>query len=529
MSRLPLRIARGLLCLLIVAGCAQPSTPPDPEPPKPQVPTEAPTGSPHLLLTLPLGEEQEQPGRLPSRVGGVSPRGPLALAVAEPSTLYLLDAARGRILRYEGGELVQGLLTPWATEWGGDLRLEDGGLVMTSERLEVTLAPDGRILDLRSLPYQEVVPVDRAALAGLPLPAEGDLVDWFETPAGGIYSLSWLWGREGIETALVHELRPPATAPAGDAGAELPTGPDRGPGLFNRPVPSRIILRFPDWAPVEVTDPVARWNLWRLLATAGPAAHPPVPGSHHVRLEADFPDGDSLVLDLRGDDLVVEGVRYTVGAPGAMHSLIDALRSSEAGLTGALTAADSVTVILADLDGVERPLTPAERRQLSESLRGAIAVNPFSAPQPLEAPFPQYKIHLEGDAWKGELILKGERHLQLAHGGAAVHSGELAALVRAWLPVPALTPDQVGYLFRADRLEIGQGNDLTRWKNTVVRRLLHPPSGEVQVTYPEPFTLTFYVDGEALTVRVDRDGFIYNGKRYPGAGLTDLQGLQGVP
>lgn len=99
-----------------------------------------------------------------------------------------------------------------------------------------------------------------------------------------------------------------------------------------------------------------------------------------------------------------------------------------------------------------------------------------------------------------------------------------------WLPLPDPRPDEVSYLFLADRLEIGAGHDLTRWKNTVVRRLLHAGAADGgEAPFRDPFILTFYVRGERRTVQVDTEGFTYAGKRYPGSGLTAIFGLQGVP
>jgi hypothetical protein len=153
-----------------------------------------------------------------------------------------------------------------------------------------------------------------------------------------------------------------------------------------------------------------------------------------------------------------------------------------------------------------------------------------AGPKPLEPPFPQYGIHLAGKDWKGTLVLSADRYIQTGFGGSVLHSGELASLVKGLLPVPQQKPSDVGYLYLADKLEIGQGTDLTRWKNNVVRSLINArvlpdrrPSTE------EPFTLIFRVKGERLAVQVDADGFTYAGKRYPGSALTDIIHLQGVP
>jgi hypothetical protein len=127
-------------------------------------------------------------------------------------------------------------------------------------------------------------------------------------------------------------------------------------------------------------------------------------------------------------------------------------------------------------------------------------------------------------------VLSADRYIQTGFGGSVLHRGELASLVKGLLPMPQQKPSDVGYLYLADKLEIGQGTDLSRWKNNVVRSLINAkvvpdrrPSTE------EPFTLIFRVKGERLAVQVDADGFTYAGKRYPGSALTDIIHLQGVP
>ncbi|MFZ5827685.1 MAG: hypothetical protein ACOY94_25560 [Bacillota bacterium] len=563
------RMAVSLLALLLisaVSGCARPGPAPVQEQPaiRPaEAPARAESPAPadppsRLLLDLALGDEPGQPGWLPSRVGGVSPRGPLALAVAGPTTIYLLDQAKGRVLHYEGDRLTDSLLTPWVDDQVGDLRLADGALVVSNGMRAFTLDLAGRIRDIRALPrqsdsfqdskepvllgadsegnrYERVIGstgpfIRRVSSDGRTLARAlepGGVVDWSISPGGGLYALTWEWGQNRVERARIHEVLPPVSSPT----AAGPAAPPEEPAVFGRPVPEQVLLRFPDWAPVTVRSEVDRWNLWRLLATVEPANHPPLPGSHRpVEMQAAFPDGSRLTLHLRAGELSVEGARYNLRTAGDLHGLLNALRASGEGLAGAVAAAGSVRLLVADLPGVERSLTAGERQRLAEQLKAAVAVHPASAPQPLEPSFPVYAIHLEGPGWKGEVTLRGDHHLVAAHGGAAACRGGLAALVQEWLPVPELRPDQVSYLFLADRLEIGPGNDLTRWKNTVVRHLLNAGAGDPgEAPFRDPFILTFHVKGERLRVQVDTEGFTYGGKRYPGTGLTRIVGLQGVP
>lgn len=554
-------VAAALCLLLLLAGCTKPSAPREPTPPPAGPPSSAEPvryEAPRLLLDLPLGNDPDQPGGLPSRVGGVSPRGPLALAARHAGAIYLLDQAKGRVLYYEQGKLTEQFATPWVDDQVGDLRLVPEGLVVAGAYQEFTLE-GGRIVDIRQQapPAEPVIDMGKgpyllgtdgthryervmgntgpilrrvsqagAVLAEVPFEDRGEFIDWAITPQGGVYALVWRWGNDAIERALVYEMLPPLAEPT---AAAPPTEPP-APSLFNRPVPARIRLLAPDWDPVEVTDEVDRWNLWRLLATAGPATGQMTPQHQKVaRLEAGFADGSSLTMEIYPDLIAVEGSLYSVGLYPGLHRQVASLIYSRKGLAAALKDAQSASVTLADLPGVEKALSPFQRKQLSESLKDVIPVSPYSAPRPLEPPFPQYAIRLEGEGWKATLLLRGDRHLALGWEGAVAHSGRLASRVRSWLPVPELKAEEVAYLYLADRLEIGPGNDLTRWKATVVRRLLNLQPAQNAAFFKEPLTLTFYVKGEKRIVQVDAGGFTYAGKRYALPGLTDLACLQGVP
>jgi hypothetical protein len=301
--------------------------------------------------------------------------------------------------------------------------------------------------------------------------------------------------------------------------------------VIGHQLPTRIRLTFADWAPVEVTAEADRWNIWQLLAAVVPAEGPE-PGADYwgFGIEATLPDGSILPMQVRHDELRLGGRRYQIPFYEGLNGVIHRLRFSEEALKNAVSVASSVRVAIVDLPGVERELTTAERERLHQSLTGAIPVISAAGPQPLEAPFPQYGIHLAGKEWKGTLLLSADRYIRAGFDGSALHTGELARLVKGSLPVPQQKPSDVGYLYLADTLEIGQGNDLTRWKNTVVRGLTNArvlPG--YQPSIGEPFTLTFRVKGESFAVQVDADGFTYAGKRYPGSGLTEMIHLQGVP
>ena len=570
-----------VICLLLlVSGCAEPAVPSastkapgpgnasgtantsdtsTPSRPAPQ-PAALVTGTPRLLLNLPLGDEPNQPGSMPGRVGGVSPRGPVAVA-AEWGSIFLVDQAKGRVLRYADGRLAGSVPVPWLDAQGDDLRISPFGLVPIVSGVEYTIASNGQLLDVRPLstdgtpgadqgkgptplgkdgagnlyewgmgdrgPVARRVSKEGSVLTVVSLEGIGEIRDWCMGRDGSLYALTWQWGKDRIDRVKVYEIFPTVTFSSPPGGVDPPTPPV----VLGRPIPSRIRLRFPDWAPLEVDGDIDRWSLWRLLATASPAADPPAgEPAWHVTMEAGFPDGSTLTLDIRDDWLTVEGARYRVGLSEALRSLVEALRHSEKGVKGALDAAQRVRIAIEDLPGVEQELSPAQREELRESLTGTMAVNSYTPPQPLERPFPQYAIHLKGASWEGTLRLVGNRHLMNPSGGAVVHSGRTATLVKGWLPVPDLRPDQIGYLYLADRLEIGQGTNLTRWKTSVVRQLIHArfdPSA--RPAFQEPLTLTFWVKGEERTVQVDTEGFTYAGKRYRGSGLTGMVSLQGVP
>ncbi|MDF2630042.1 MAG: hypothetical protein K0R39_3873 [Symbiobacteriaceae bacterium] len=559
------RIWALLLCLLVLlGGCAKPApgggaeaaSPGASTPPAPSIPVVA---QPRLTLDLPLGDGPDQPGQLPARVGGIAPRGPLALAV-DGGSLYLIDAAKSRIIQYDlQGGLVMTIPAPWLDDQVADLAVSPLGLIVTLFGVQYTIGADGRLLAISQVTDQPMgagnglwsIGTDRAGnryeqaladpsgmiarrvngdgrqLASAPIWELGDIHDWYVSRDGGLYALSYQWGQGEIERARVYEVLPPWGISSGPGGMD----PTPAPVVMGYPLPTQIRLTFADWAPVAVTAEADRWNVWQLLATAqptdGPDSWADYPG---FEIAATLPDGSTLSMEVRQNELRVGGKRYLIPFYQGLNAVVQHLRFSEASVQAALDEATSVRVALLDLPGVERELTAEERARMRQSLTGAIAVSSAAGPHPLEVPFPQYGIHLEGKDWKGTLLLRGARHVRAESGGSALHGGELSRQAAALLPVPELQISDVSYLYLTEKLEIGQGQDLTRWKNTVVRRLVdaHVISGH-RPTNTAPFTLTFWVNGEKLVVQVDADGFTYRGKRYPGSGLTEMIYLQGVP
>lgn len=95
--------------------------------------------------------------------------------------------------------------------------------------------------------------------------------------------------------------------------------------------------------------------------------------------------------------------------------------------------------------------------------------------------------------------------------------------------MPDFRPEDVAYLYLADRVEIGDGGDITRWKNTIVRHLLQVTPLQAGSPWKGAVTFTFHVKGEKRVVTVDASGFTYAGQRYDVPGLNHLIHLQGVP
>lgn len=570
------RTARALSLLvaaaLLLGACAKSKLPPPvPEPPDSapiQVispPAEPVSAIARLILDVPLGDSPHLPGRTPSRVGGVSPRGPQSLAVAEGGDLWLLDQANSRLMRFTAGEYQDSLALPWLSEWSGSLLTLGDRFLLRSGSMEYLLDQQGRILARQhpsdgasfyptKRPDQEAWGKGAAALgqdghglvyvreaqnatvmltrkdgdgrlwASAHEPQAGALVDWHVSPAGGLYTLTWVWGEGRIERALVHEVLPPLAPPPAQ-GPALAAAPPTALGL---PVPTTVRITPPGWFEVTVTDPVALNNLWFMLSRSRLENEPPSAHAERpFRLSLTLPGGGTQAIELYHYSGVMDGQRIAGDHPEAMQ-LLSALVYSPQAIRQALADA-AVSVAIADLPGVVRALTAQEKQALAGALEGARPVNPASAPQPLEQPFPRYSLRLADVGWQASLELRGDRHLSIGREGALLTSSKVAELIRGALPVPQPVEGDVALLYWAERLEVN-GQDLTRWQATVVRHLLGVAQRPEQpLTHAAPLTFTFYLDGKPHEVQVDAKGFVYAGKRYERPGLTDLAGLQGVP
>lgn len=518
------------------------------------------------VLDLTIGVEPDQPGFAPGRVGGVPDRGPLAVA-ADGSSIFLADQAKGRILQYENGQLSRIIPTPWMEEQAVNLYLVPEGIEVRGPYERFTIDLTGRILEAerRYAPEEEqvrftaadlgtdrfgnhytrgitaegtqcqrVAPDGQVLAEGLlgPADAKGEMADWFLTEDGGLYVLFWLeW--PAVNTGVrVYEVLPPVAEAKGNDGPSEPPADPTAPTFKGYPVPTEIRLFSPNWAPYLITREVDLWNVWQLLASSARTdAEPPRGESLLAQLEVTLPGPDYVAVDLYPSYAVIEGERYVLNHAEALRALLGAMQHSSLGLTEALGAASEIWVESPDLPGASLRLSREQVAELALLLQQAYPVNRYTPPQPLEAPFPRYRLSLGAQAWIGQMELRGDYLLPERNTlpATAAYVSGISELVSRWLPVPDLPDGSVYDLFLAERLEIGEGVDLTRWKNTVVRHLLGKEQHYGEVVNQEPFTLTFYVQGEPRVVQVDTEGFTYGGKRFEGSRLTDLVQLQGVP
>lgn len=558
-------VAAGCMLVLVTACTKSAPAPLPAEPAETRPPAGAETSAlaPRLVVSLPLGDGAGQPGRSPGRVGGVSPAGPRSLAVGSRGELYVLDQAHQQLLQYApDGRFFRALALPWMGEWSDGLYFDGERFYLRSDQFEYMVHTDGRILALRNMnqpgtttlyPTERtgsgyVAPgsvlgrqpggylvqrstgrdgqtvirrtdgegreADRAAE-----PREGDLVDFHVGLNGAVYTLTWVWENQSIGRVLVHEVLPPLKAqPPGSPGSPAPK-----PVAFGLPVPQSLQVALPDWRPFTLTDPVDLHNLWMLLSQAQPI---------------DFTPG---ATDLKPAQLVLEGGRAVRLLPdraeldgrlfqllGTPMRMVQALGFSPDAVRQALATAD-VTLVLSDLPGRDRTLTTAERKQLLNTLTGAVPAAPHSTPQPLETPFPRYVLRLKSQDWQGAMTLKGGQHLVLGNGQGVALRSDIGEVVRSWLPVPDLKANDPAYLYRAEKLEFA-GQDMSRWKTTVVRYLTGVyPARSDEAPYPGPQTFIFTVAGARHEVVVDEKGFTYAGRRFERAGLLHLAGLAGVP
>lgn len=508
---------------------------------------------PHLLLDLPLGDDPEQPGQTTARVGGVAPAGPRDLVVIDGETIFLLDAAKGRLLRYSRGQLAERTAIPWADAESHDLRYADGLFRLVSRRWLYTFDLNGRIIDLAPAPpeadwapdaYPVTVGTDAIGyryerhlsasggqilrridptgeVAATVLPPEGDVVRWLVTPEGGAYTLSWKEDR-----AQVHELLRPMAAPAPGTG---PAPAAKRPVAFERPVPTRLRVSLPGGVSAEIADELVRSNLWHHLAGAKPLSDRAHPLHDPLQIEASFESGPPMRLEVAAHSLRADGTPYEIPWLGdAIQQMLTSYLLHPLRLEP-LVAAAQVSLAIDDLPGVERELTPAQQKALVDAIRASSTTSVLTVPHPLELPFPRYSILVKTAEGEMRLALRGERHLTFREQGALALSADFGAQVREWLPVPPLTTADLASLYRADGLEMN-GDDLTRWKATVVRKLLLPSDQiEPEPISTDPITFTFYVGGVKRVVEVDQEGYTYMGQRHQRPGLLNLRHLWSVP
>jgi len=539
-----------LLSVMVAFGgkLREPQAAPTPVEPAGGVPT---LYTPRLLLELPLGDAPDQPGRTSARVGGVTAGGPSSVAVTIDGTIWLADQAHGRLLRYQESRLTGQIAAPWLDDQGVQLLGADGHFIgVRSGGWDYVLGPDGKI-DGRlahPVPHPQSYPSTEkgtelfASLGdGMEYRRDGrdllrikgatgqvmargtepdlDVVDLYVGLEGGVYTLSW---SAGLERAYVHEVLPPASD-FPDVRVDPAVGPPLPPA-FGLPVPASIQVRAPGWRPVTLTDRVTLHNLWLLLETATLFPDQNVKYSEEpIHLTA-----DGTKIDLYGYGAVVDGRHYTYdGLPGPVGRLLYAALLQD--VPAAFADASEVRLAIADLPGVERRLQPEQVKLLASYLADAYPVNQFNAPRPLEAPFPRYELRLKGQGWEAALVVQGSHHLMLGQAALAVSQADLEETFRTWLPVPALKPGELGYLYLAEQVETTPGGNVTRWKATFVRHLLGVRQPSCRGAQTEPYSVTFTVAGLPQAVSVDPAGFTYAGRRYDGSDLTCLLQLNGVP
>lgn len=542
---------------------------------------------PEVVLDLPLGPEPGVPGVTSSRLGGMSPAGPLSFAVGE-GEIHVLDSTRGRILQYRNNkQLVRIVDVPFLTGEAPGSLLFDGGLLYVRDgQLEYEIDRDGRILRVglagkgtiyprprelpgptgndKALDFQgHLLGMDQAgnryvlALTnargwmvrrldgagretGRAVAPPGNVVDWYVTPEGGVHALTWDWGEGTIVRADVYRVLSAPAPQAGPAGGQGSGVAAQSPVALGYEPPRAVRVRTPGWLSVEVADPVFIHNLWLLLSLMkadSPAVTPLPEEGTAFTVTALLPGGEEreFVLDDKG---VLQGaIRHWGLTTEAARGLVAGALFTPTYLIHAI-ALGPVSVAVTDLPGVSRELNLEERSSLMEALAGSFRAGRYEPPQPLpEEPFPRYALRMGLPGNEATVSLAGERYLYL-HGGAVAlaHRGEVTRLVRQWLPVPDARPDELAYLYRATSLTVSQGGqpeDLTRWKATVVRALLLGNDREGYVmTYPEdePMLLTFTVEGKPHVVRVTRDGFTQAGHMYRRRGLIQqISPLRGVP
>jgi len=387
----------------------------------------------------------------------------------------------------------------------------------------------------------------------------GGAVDTYVASDGAVYVLTWVYTEGDISDVTVTRIMEPVSlslwqrmlrrvAPGSEKTPGKPAAPEKPatPGTPGSPgqqaipldgVPSSIIVERQGFPPLEFsasTDAVLIHNLWQYLSLIQPSGVEPGKPFYRVRAGT----GDFM---LWSEIVVAGGKAYYWPGSGAIQMLDAALFSP-----GSLTRLASTSTISAQIEdlpgrsGRSAGLTGSQTAQLAKALAGAFPGGRYEPPQPLEPEFPQYSILIRplsgtepaSGTEPVRLALAGDRYWVSPGGTVLVDNGELAKLVKTLVPVPELKPGTLEGLYRATRLTLvsgGRANELTRWKNTVVRALLGVGEPGALGFLVEGFDLVFIVDGREERVSVTAQGFTYRGLQYMRRGLTTLAGLMGVP
>jgi hypothetical protein len=523
--------------------------------------------TPRALLSVPYAPPSiEGLGATTGRVGGISPRGPASLAVDENDRIYVWDQARLRVVVFESGKYLRSVPLPYV-ERSATALLVDGDRfylraasplsatieyeidATTGALLRVTtegvLYPRLRGALLGAPPYSlgadaagnayvlastTTERYERRGAGGIllayatePLPQKG--IDAYIRADGALYELAADYG--GVGSVYVYALLAPAAA----ARPQTPVRPSTTvPMAFGRPVPDRMTASLAGAGSLDLDAPT-RMAVWMLASLAKErtdlAAAPQDPP-----FVARWNDGSRLEIVTSSGLLFADGKIY-LGPPTAYEQLAAYVLASPSRL--AALAARGATVRIADLSGVQRALTTGEVGELRDSLSRSFSVSEGELPGVLEPPFPLYEIVL-GDA---VVRLRGDDYGSVGEQlrtGAFAHDGTLDDLAHRWLPVPALSPNDIRSLFLADHVVLDQAErggpqDITRWKASIVRTLSGlTPSTQPELAQLTPFTFTFEFAGlRTETVQVRAGEFTYRGRAVPLAGALNLSLFGGVP
>jgi len=302
------------------------------------------------------------------------------------------------------------------------------------------------------------------------------------------------------------------------------------PIAFGRAVPDRITATIAGAGTADL-DGVERSAFWWLasLAKERPGL---VDNALSPLFVARWNDGSILEISAYQSSLGASGKTY-VGPASSYEQFASYVLASPSRL--ATLAEGGAMVRIADLPGVERSLTAAEIAALRGSVSRGFRVSEGELPGVLEPPFPVYEIVLANVVVR----LRGSDYGSVGEQlrtGAFAHDGRLADLARRWLPVPALSVNDVRSLFLADKVTIEQPGyldlqDISRWKASIVRALSAGPGDpQTEPAGEPPATLTFrFPSGRTEVVVVSRGSFTYRGRVISLPGVMGLVYYRGVP